>query len=310
MSLTDFVSFTRVVEAGSFAEAARRAGTTTSAISKSLGRLEQAHGVRLLHRTTHAVSLTLEGEQVLGDVYSLLRQAERLEDLLADVGAGGASGRVLVSAPSAFARACLVPLLPRMMAEHPRLDIELRLQDGLANLGTEGIDIAIRSGPLDGLPGHVVRRLTTFPWILCASPDYLRRRGTPRTVADLAAHDQIGFRNGASGQILTWRFHDPAEDGNATSLRHAPRGRLIFDDGAAGWAMVRAGLGISWAPTWLGLDDLRDGNVVEIMPDWRVEETPLSAIRLSQRLTPPRTAAVLEFLAKAAPGWGVAGPAT
>ena len=92
-SLRDFISFARVVEVGSFAAAACRAGTTTSAISKSLSRLEQAHGVRLLHRATHAVSLTLEGEQVLDDVRSLLRQAERLEDLLATVGASGASGR-------------------------------------------------------------------------------------------------------------------------------------------------------------------------------------------------------------------------
>ena len=306
--LNDFLRFAGVVDAGTFAEAARRAGTTTSAISKSVGRIEQAHGVRLLHRTTHGLSLTSEGDQVLNEVRELLRQVERLDGSLAAIGTRGVSGRVRISAPSAFARACLVPLIPRLLDEHPDLAVELSLQDALADLGTDGVDIAIRSGSVQGLPGHLVRRLGTFPWILCASPAYLRRRGTPATPAELPAHEQIAFRNPATGRVVPWQFREPADD--AGIRRYMPRGRLVFDDGDAGWAMVRAGVGISWAPTWLGLEDIRTGAVVEIMPDRRVAETSLSVVRLGRRTLPPRTKAVLDFLSRVSPFWDVAGPAT
>ena len=306
--LNDFLHFAGVVDAGTFAEAARRAGTTTSAISKSVSRIEQAHGVRLLHRTTHGLSLTNEGEQVLDEVRELLRQAERLDGSLAAISAQGVSGRVRISAPSAFARACLVPLLPRLLDEHPDLAVEVSLQDALADLSADGVDIAIRSGSVQGLPGHLVRRLGTFPWILCASPAYLRRRGTPSSPAELSAHEQIAFRNPATGRVVPWQFREPGDD--AGIRRHTPHGRLVFDDGDAGWAMVRAGVGISWAPTWLGLEDIRTGAVVEIMPDRRVEETSLSIVRLGQRATPPRTNAVLDFLSRVSPFWDVARPAT
>ncbi len=306
----DFLRFAGVVDGGTFAEAARRAGTTTSAISKSISRIERAHGVRLLHRTTHGLSLTSEGEQILDEVRGLLQQVERLDSSLADIGAQGISGRVRISAPSAFARNCLVPLIPRLLAEHPELAIELSLQDAFADLGVDAVDIAIRSGPLQGSPGHLVRRLGTFPWILCASPAYLQRRGMPATPAELSAHEQIAFRNPASGRVVSWQFREPGRANGSGIHRHVPQGRLVFDDGDAGWAMVRAGLGISWAPTWLGLDDLRTGRVIEIMPDRRVEETSLSAVRLGKRSMPPRTEAVLDFLSRSSPFWGVAQPAT
>ncbi len=308
--LDDLLRFAGIVEAGTFAEAARRAGTTTSAISKSVSRIEQAHGVRLLHRTTHSLSLTDEGEQILNEVQDLLRQIERLEGSLTDIGTQGVSGRIRISAPSAFARNCLVPLLPQLLDQHPDLAVELSLRDGFADLGADGVDIAIRSGPLRGLPGLLVRRLGTFPWILCASPAYLRRRGIPMTPAELPDHEQIAFRNPATGRIVPWQFRGSGQDKGARVQRFTPRARLVFDDGDAGWTMVRAGIGISWAPIWLGLDDIRSGAVVEIMPHMRVEETKLSAVRLSQHPVLPRTKAVLDFLSRASPFWGVAQPAS
>jgi len=305
----DLLRFARIVEAGTFAEAARRAGTTTSAVSKSVSRIELAYGVRLLHRTTHGLSLTSDGEQILDEVHALLRQVECLDSSLAALGTQGMSGGVTISAPSAFARACLVPLLPRLLEENPDLSIELSLQDAFADLAADGVDIAIRSGPVQGLPGHLVRRLGSFPWILCASPAYLRLHGTPATPAELSGHEQIAFRNPASGRVLPWRFRDPGSIDGSGVQRFTPSGRLVFDDGDVGWAMVRAGVGISWAPTWLGIEDIRNGSVVEIMADRRVEETSLSAVRLGQRTAPPRVKTVLDFLSRAAPFWGVAHPA-
>ena len=279
-------------------------------MSKAIRRIEQAHNVRLLHRTTHGLSLTAEGERILGDLRDLRRHVAQFETSLADVGTEDVCGCVRLTAPSAFARACLVPLIPKLLAEHPALDIELSLQDKIANLGSDGADIAVRSGPLDGLPGHLVRRLGTFPWILCAAPDYLSRRGTPSSPAELKDHEQIAFRNPATGRVVSWRFKNATCTEGAAIHRHAPTGRLVFDDGDAGWAMVRAGLGISWAPIWLGLDDIRMGRVVEIMRDLRVEETVLSAVWLGGRPASPRIRAVLDFLTKASSSWDVAREAT
>lgn len=147
----------------------------------------------------------------------------------------------------------------------------------------------------------MVRQLMTYPMVLCAAPDYLARRGTPGSVTDLTGHDLIGFRNRATGILMPWMFALP----DGTTTRHLPRARMVVDDGTAGWAMVRDGLGLSWAPAWLGVDDLRNGRVVEVMRAARVSETPLSAIRLDRRHTPQRTRTVLDCIAAEAPRWSL-----
>lgn len=294
--LLNLLSFVRVAEAGSFAEAARRAGTTTSAMSKAVGRLERARGVRLLHRTTHALSLTVEGERLLEAARPVVRDAEALDAVLGEAGEQ-TEGRVRLSAPGAFARACLLPLLPRFLHDHPGIDLEVSFDDELVDLAAEGFDLALRTGDLSGQPGIVAQRLMTYPMVLCAAPGYLSRQGVPRTPAELAGHDLVGFRNRATGQLLAWVFAGP--DG-AAPIRYVPKARLVVDDGTAGWAMVCDGMGLSWAPGWLAAADLRAGRVVEVMRERRAVEVALSAVRLERRFTPRRTRAVLDALAGAA----------
>lgn len=301
-SLLQLLWFARVAEAGSFSEAARRAGVSTSAISKAIGRFEQTHGARLFHRTTHSLSLTEEGDRLLNDGRLLLGDLERAETSLANFGSRGAAGRVRLTAPTAFGRTCIMPELPRFLRAHPEIEIELQSDDDIVDLAARGIDIAVRSGSLDGLPGHVVRTLYTFPWIACATPDYFRAHGTPQTPAELAGHALIGFRSKATGQVDSWRFTSPADQ---RSFHYVPRARHIFDDGETAWSMIRAGFGIGWAPSWLGLDDLRSGKVVEIFRDWRTAEAAISAVRLDRRLTPKRTQVVLDFIASLPAAWDV-----
>jgi DNA-binding transcriptional LysR family regulator len=301
-SLLQLLWFVRIVEAGSFVEAARRAGATTSAMSKAVTRFEQKHGVRLLHRSTHSLSPTDEGDRLFSQGRYLLDSLEQVETSLAELGSQGAAGRVRITAPTAFARSCIMPELPTFLRAHPEINIEIQLGDEMADLATRGIDLAVRSGNLDGLPGHVSRKLYTFPWIACATPEYLKLHGAPETPADLTGHEQIGFRNKETGQIDNWRFMSPV-DGKA--VRYAPRSKYVFDDGAAAWSIVRAGFGIGWAPAWLGVDDLRNGNVVEVLRDWRIAEAPLSAVRLERRLIPARTQAVLDFLASLPSAWQI-----
>src|SRR5665213_1530330 len=250
--LLQLIWFVRVVEAGSFAEAARRAGTTASAMSKAISRFEQAHGVRLLNRTTHSLSLTGEGEQIFEEGRILSDSLERAAASIAQVGKLGAAGRVRVSAPTPLGRELLVPHLPTFLEKHPAIQIELQFSEKLVDLAESGTDIAIRSAGLNGLPGHIARPLCDIARICCASPEYLKRHGVPQTPADLLGHRQIAFRNKGTGKIDTWHFVSPADQ---ERIHHFPQAAYVFDDGHAIWSMICAGMGIGWTP-YLGFEDV------------------------------------------------------
>lgn len=298
--LINLLHFARVVEAGSFAEAARRAGTTTSALSKAVSRFEQAHGVRLLHRTTHAISLTAEGERLLEGTRDLMREAERLEATLDRTAASSAGGRIRLSAPAPLIRARLARQMPALLRANPGIELELKVDDGTLDLAAEGIDIAIRFGDLSGQPGLVATPLGSFPWVLCATPRYVELIGAPQAPADLAQHHQIGFRDPGSGRLLPWQFADPAD---GAIIRHLPRPRIVVEDMGAIFSMMRTGLGLAWLPAWVGLIELREGRVVELMRAWRTHETAIHAVRLDRRHTPHRTRRLLDDLRAAAAEW-------
>ncbi|RZI38007.1 LysR family transcriptional regulator, partial [Herbaspirillum sp. HC18] len=131
----------RVVEAGSFAEAARRAGMTTSAMSKAVARLEQAHGLRLLHRSTHSLALTAEGDRLMAAGRALVESLARVQSALGEV-AREDGGRVRVTAPASFARACILPRLPAFLRERPEIEIEVKFRNEILDLAAEGVDVA------------------------------------------------------------------------------------------------------------------------------------------------------------------------
>ncbi len=298
--LVNLLHFARVVEAGSFAEAARRAGTTTSALSKAVSRFEQQHGVRLLHRSTHALSLTAEGERLLEGARDLLREAERLEATLDHAAANGGGGRIRLSAPAPLIRACLARQVPALLRASPRIELDLKVDDGTLDLAAEGIDVAIRFGAIVGQPGLVATPLGSFPWVLVATPRYVETIGAPETTADLERHHQIGYRDPASGQLVAWQF---AAASGATPERLTPRHRLVVEDVGAAWQLMRQGLGLAWLPAWAGLADLREGRVVELLGDQRIAEVPIQAVRLGRRQTPRRVRALLDGLSEAARLW-------
>jgi DNA-binding transcriptional LysR family regulator len=291
--LLQLLWFVRIVEAGSFSEAARRSNNSTSAMSKAVTRLEQTHGVRLLNRTTHSLSTTSEGDRLLAIGLKLLADLEEARDSIAEVGHQGAAGRVRMSAPPSFAKRCILPRLPEFLHANPGISIEIEFAADFLNMAVRGIDLAIGGGDVSGLPGHFVRKLCTFPWIVCATPEYIGHHGSPLTPAGLAGHDLIGLRNRVSGQIDSWRFQNP-DDGKM--VRHQPKARHVFDDPEAAWDMICAGLGVGCAPAWVGIEDWKQGVVIEILRDWRSGEAPLYAVRLDKRHTPERVIVVQDFI--------------
>lgn len=299
-SLLQLLWFVRIVEAGSFSEAARRSKTSTSAMSKAVSRLEKAQGVRLLNRTTHSLSLTPEGERLMAVGRTLLDGLEEAESAFADVGHGGRIGRVRISAPRSFARRCIMPRLPEFLEANPGIAIDLEFKNDFQNMAVRGIDLAIGSGNVSGLPGHYVRKLCTFPWIACASPVYFRKHGEPQQPSELSNHSLIGYRDPVAGQLVSWHFRDPIE---GRTIRHMPRARHTFDDPEGAWESIRAGFGIGFGPAWMGVQDWETGAVIETLRAWRSPESSLYAVRLDKRLTPKRVDLAQDFVVRLTRDW-------
>jgi DNA-binding transcriptional LysR family regulator len=193
-----------------------------------------------------------------------------------------------------------MPGLPDFLNANPSIDIEIEFTNDFLNMAVRGIDLAVGSGELAGLPGHSARKLCTFPWIVCASPEYFRKHDAPRTPAELSVHDLIGFRNRVTGQLDSWRFRDPAD---GAVVRHAPTPRHTFDDPEAAWEMIRAGFGIGYGPAWMGNEDWDKGTVVETLREWRSAEVPLHLVRVDRRMTPKRVHAVQKFIVEQTRAW-------
>jgi DNA-binding transcriptional LysR family regulator len=209
------------------------------------------------------------------------------------------TGWVRITAPTAFMRDVLTPLLAELTRQNPSIRLDLRASNELVDLAREGIDLAIRSGSLARVPGHLQTTWFKFPWVVCASRQYLKGRPQPARPADLNSHQLIGFRNQRTGQVRPWWFRPPHSDGDA--IQFAPDSASIFDDGGSAWKAAMHGGGIVSAPLWLAAEDLRAGRAVELLREWRDNEVRMNFLRRNQRLTPERVNTVIAYLRKHAP---------
>jgi DNA-binding transcriptional LysR family regulator len=295
LTLVQLQCFLAIVDHGSFAAAGRQLGLSTSAVSKTISRLEQAHAIRLLNRSTHALSLTPEGERLLPSVREAVSNFKAVEFAMSDVSARSADGKVRISAPTAFLSAFIAPLMTRFRAEHPGILLELRGSDAMDDLADEGIDLALRTGRINGVPGHLRQSWFRFPWMTCASPGYLAAHGAPTTLEDLAHHNLIGFRNRGTGLVDPWRYRTSIwADG--TTIRWNPNPVLILDDANAVRAAAVEGAGVIWSPSWLVVDDIRAGRLQQVLGELPPTTMEMSIIRRAQVPTPERTALVIAFL--------------
>lgn len=288
VSVPQLRCFLAVADAGSIAEAGRRLGMSAASVSKALTRLEAAAGVKVLHRSTHALSLTDAGESLLEPARAAVNAAASFaETAAAHASDRDRTGVVRVTAAIALANSVLVPLLGGLDVR-----IELIVTNKLVDLAEAGIDLAIRSGSLDGTPGHLRHPWFTCPWVLCATPAYLAGRTRPRKIADLAAHDLVAFRNARSGRIIAW----PHRDG-----LYEPKPHLVCDDGNVGWGALLSGAGIGCAPLYAAAQAIRSGAVVELLRPLRAAPEHIGIVRRDRRLTPRRVTKLLAFLKEHTP---------
>ena len=213
-SLAQLRCFIAVVDAGSLAEAGRQLGMSAASVSKALARLEQSSGVKLLHRSTHAVSLTDDGEHLIESARDVVRAGRIFSGIAAARTQNDAPGWVRITAPVALMRVVLAPLLAEFSRVSPTVRLDVRASNELIDLAKGAVDLAIRSGPLERIPGHSQITWFKFPWVVCASPGYLDGRDAPTRPGDLTTHRLIGFRNQRTGQVRPWSFRPPGNTGD------------------------------------------------------------------------------------------------
>ncbi|KAF1004788.1 MAG: HTH-type transcriptional regulator PgrR [Luteibacter sp.] len=260
--LEEMAVFAQVVDSGSFSSAARQLGMTVPSVSRHVSRLEKHLGERLLLRNTRAHALTEIGREVYAACQALVGQAREVH-AIADRFGAGPSGLLRVSAPIVFGETWLAPRLPGFLDACPDVRLHVSLVDGMVDLIDEGVDVALRISLVPDA-GLASRPLLRVGYVLVASPDYLRRHGSPSTPSDLCAHRCIYLGYGRFGPH--WRF---TRDGvtEDVDIRHV----ASINNSAAILGMVEAHGGIGLVPDFTARAALAQERVTHVLADWRID---------------------------------------
>jgi DNA-binding transcriptional LysR family regulator len=280
--------FVRAAESGSFSRAGRELGLSQPSVSRIIGELEARLGVKLLLRTTRRITLTDAGALFLDRARDILAEIEDAED--AARGLDSLRGIIRLAIPVAYGTRAVIPLLPKFLAAHPLLRVELSVVDARQDLIAEGADVAIRLGDLDD-SAFGARRLATLQTMLAASPAYLKARGTPKTPADLAKHDCI-FGPGNFGRASFSFGRDNTE------ISVDVRGRITTDSGPGLLASVLAGLGIARVSTVLAGDELKAGLLVPLLRGYKLPPVDVHAVFPGGPRPSAKVRALVDYLAQ------------
>jgi DNA-binding transcriptional LysR family regulator len=286
--------FIRVVETGSFSKAAGELGITQPTATKAVAAMEQRLGARLLHRSTRGVTPTEVGTLYYDKCKLIAREIDEADNL-ATLLQSQVGGTLRISTSVAFGRRALVPLVLRYMRLHPEVTIDLAFDDRYVNLVEQGIDLAIRMGRLaDSTLG--ARFLGNNPWLTVAAPAYLRERGTPRTVADLAVHACLVYSSVQGDD--RWSLTTP--DGREQAV--AVKGPLRSNNLSAVLAAARAGMGLAMLPWYVARESVADGSVVQVLADHGLQAQEIHAVFPSPKFVPSKVTSFITYLQEALAG--------
>ena len=288
-ALQEMTVFSRVVAAGSLSAAARELHISPALVSRRVAALEARLGVRLINRTTRSLHLTDEGASYFDTCTRVLAEIEEADAAVA-AGRIEPQGPLKVAMPASFGHQHLTPLIPEFVALYPKIQLALSLSDRNVNLIEEGFDLAIRIADLED-SSLAARRLAPNRRVVCASPAYLSRHGTPRTPEDLAHHNCLTTSNNFA---MSWEYKDP--HGKRGSVRVS--GRYACDN----WEVLRewalAGLGVALKSTWDVHRHIEDGSLVPVCPGYTFHsDVAIYAVYPHRRFLPAKTRVFIEFLA-------------
>lgn len=291
LRLDDIALFTRIAELGSLSAAARERNVPVSQVTRALARLEATVKVRVLHRTTHGLSLTDEGDTLLAHGRRLLDTAGELAaDLTGKL--QGPSGWVRISVSPVIAETVIAPSLNGLYERHPGIQVDVCADDRVADMARDGIDIAIRTGAIAS-ETLVTRRIGDFGRTLVATPSYLKRFGTPASVADLTHHRLIA--NSANAMLNRWPLKNAGKDAS-----YPFEGHTRTDNSAMVLALVRQGVGMARVMDMLAAPLIRSGELVPLLQDQiDGQHVPIFAVMLQTRHRLPKIRACIDFWADA-----------
>lgn len=285
MNLQNVSLFLVITETRSLTQAAKRQNISAMAVSRRLASLEHELGVRLVQRTTRSVSLTQEGMEFLPYARALI-DAETGAKSLFSPSTQGAAGLLRITAPSGFGRRNILPLVPELLADNPKLNIDLQLSEDVVDIVGRGIDVAIRIAPLKDST-LIARKITDNPRVICASPAYLNSKDTPRFVEDLTTHHCLRLSS-----VPQWIFERDGE-----IIRVSVEGRFTSDNVEGVRELCVQGLGIAQLTRWDVRKEIQEGALVEIaLADAESQALSIWAVLPSTRYLPLRVSAFIEKL--------------
>jgi len=284
--LRELEVFVAVADAGSFAKAGSRLRLSPPAVTRAVSALEDRLGARVFNRTTRSLNITDVGQRFLESARRILIDLDAAEKEVVGE-AAVPHGHLTMTASVTFGRSALAPVVRDFLNHYPRVSVSVLLLDRVANLVEEGIDLAVRIGPLPD-SSLVAKKIGTVRRILVASPDYLDRRGVPRTPAELRLHSMIAFTGLMPNR--EWRFVDGK---GGSSVSFAPR--LEINDAAASIAAAEMGDGITVALSYMVADKIRDGRLVPVLDSVTPPPVPVHLVHPQNRLISPKLRAFLDF---------------
>jgi DNA-binding transcriptional LysR family regulator len=286
--LLDYEIFTRVIKAGSLSAAARELHSTPAMISKRLTRLEDRLGVKLLHRTTRRLTATEVGQSFYERVVAVLAAVADAENLAA-IDNDRPRGLLRVSLPTSFGRLHVAPKLKAFLDAYPELRLHVDLEDEYVDLTAGGFDVAVRIGTLPDST-LIARRLAPNRRVLCASPQYLEKFGTPRSLEDLDRHRLL-----AAEPQTAWRL-----DGPHGPVTYKPQSSLQTNSSELVREAVLTGLGIAFRSTWDVASELKVGALKRVLPAFPgASDVNIYAVYAGRRLVPPKVRAFVDYFARA-----------
>jgi DNA-binding transcriptional LysR family regulator len=279
-------AFVEIAERGSFTEAARRLGRSTSAVTRAVAELEARLGVRLLNRTTRAVSATEAGERFLAGARRLLADLDEIERAAAGEGTAP-RGELRVTAPILFGRLHVLPVITEFLDRFAAVRVSLMLLDRPVDLVDEGLDVAVRIGTL-AESSVIATRVGAVRQVVVASPRYLARQGTPKTPAEIAGHKCVAF-TGLSG-AERWQFREQKK-----TVSVAIKPRLIVSTAEAAVAAARSGFGLARVLSYQAADEIARRTLRRMLKEYEGEDSPIHVLYPGGRHPPPKLRAFLDF---------------
>jgi DNA-binding transcriptional LysR family regulator len=285
-------AFVAVVDSGSFVAAAEMHDTSTAAISRQVSGLEGYLGARLLNRTTRRISLTESGQEYYSRLQSILNDLSEAEAIVGQQSVQP-KGLLRISAPLSYGNHELARLLPEFMRRYPDLKLDIDLSDRVVDLAYDGIDVAVRIS--QSLTSQVVaRKIKPIEMILCASPDYLARKGIPKTPEDITEHETLSYSYLSTGE--NWRFVDK----NQTEVTVRVQSKIHASNGDLLTTLGVFGNGIIIQPSFIVAEHIANGSLTQLLPDWHMGEFNLYAVYLSRKHLSAKVRAFIDYLAETA----------